>query len=221
MRSKMRKKKMGYFVVVCLFLLVLMTGCKEEKPQREASPAADASQSSENTSSDHAGKTDSEGTPDAGVSEEMELEKAKSAVLQDAGLTEDEVSFTKSQREYDDGMEVYEFEFVTAQYEYEYEVRAADAQILKSSKEELHNKSAGNNSENTQDKEYITEEAAKAAALERAQLTEGQVKFGKVEFEYDDGVAQYEIEFYADGMEYDCIVHAVSGEVIEMEKERM
>lgn len=230
MKTKKRKKKIGYFAVLCFCLLVLTTGCSDEKSKKEDSPAAGVSQSPEVAPTEQADKSnsdkdsnqDSDQVSDKGASDDLELEKAKNAALQDAGLKESDVSFTKNQRDTDAGTEVYEIEFKTDKHEYEYEVKASDAQILKSSKEEIRNKSTDQNSDTTKNKEYITEETAKKTALDQVQLKENQVKFSKVKLDKDndDGVDEYEIEFYTDDMEYDFTIHAVSGAVLKIEKER-
>ena len=77
------------------------------------------------------------------------------------------------------------------------------------------------NADNTKNKEYITEETAKKTALDQVQLKENQVKFSKVKLDKDndDGVDEYEVEFYTDDMEYDVTIDAVSGAVLKVEKE--
>ena len=50
----------------------------------------------------------------------------------------------------------------------------------------------------------VTEEQAKAIALEKAGFTEEQVRRMKVEKDYDDGRLEYDVEFYVNGVEYSC-----------------
>lgn len=57
-------------------------------------------------------------------------EKAKSIALQHAGLSSDEVSFTKVKREEDDGQVVYEIEFGKDRKEYEYTIHAVSGDIV-------------------------------------------------------------------------------------------
>ncbi|MGN0170717.1 MAG: PepSY domain-containing protein [Lachnospiraceae bacterium] len=57
-------------------------------------------------------------------------EKAKSIGLQHAGLSSDEVSFTKVKREEDDGQVVYEIEFNKDRKEYEYTIHAVSGDIV-------------------------------------------------------------------------------------------
>ena len=41
------------------------------------------------------------------------------------------------------------------------------------------------------------------------------MRFGKEELDYDDGRAEYEIEFYYGGKEYSYTLDAVSGSILE------
>lgn len=62
-------------------------------------------------------------------------------------------------------------------------------------------------------KDYIGEEKAKATALDHAGLTESEVTFIRTKLDYDDGIAEYEIEFYKDATEYDYNIDAITGEI--------
>ncbi len=61
--------------------------------------------------------------------------KAKSIALSDAGLKASEVSFIKVERDSDDGITVYEVEFVKGNVEYEYEINAKTGKIISRDKE--------------------------------------------------------------------------------------
>ncbi len=63
----------------------------------------------------------------------------------------------------------------------------------------------------------ISEDEAKKAALSHAQLDESKVNFTKVKLELDDGKKQYEIDFYADGNQYDYEIDAKTGDVISFD----
>jgi len=62
----------------------------------------------------------------------------------------------------------------------------------------------------------ISEEKAKAIALERAGLAEDEVIFDRVEFDRDDGVEHYEVEFRKDRTEYDADI-ATDGTILSWE----
>lgn len=138
-------------------------------------------------------------------------EEAKAAALKHAGLTATEVTFTKAELDYDNGIAEYEIEFTSALNEYEYEINAATGTIIKYSKEAL-DIPAMKASQDT-----ITVEEAKAAALEYAGLTASDVTFTKAELDYDDGITEYEIEFKYGKKEYEFKIDAYSGKILEAE----
>ena len=69
------------------------------------------------------------------------------------------------------------------------------------------------------DKKYIGEEEAKKAALKHAGLDGEEVSFYQCRLDCEDGVMVYEIEFYADGYEYEYDVEALTGTVRKAERE--
>ena len=66
----------------------------------------------------------------------------------------------------------------------------------------------------------IGAQAAKAAALKHAGLSEGQVQQLQVEWDNEHGRAVYEVEFKSGGMEYDYVIDAATGAVLNHEMER-
>jgi len=66
---------------------------------------------------------------------------------------------------------------------------------------------------------FIGEEEAKKKALERAGLSADEVKFERVELDYDDGVWQYEVDFQKDSTEYDVDIKADDGKILKYETE--
>ena len=144
--------------------------------------------------------------------DEIDLEAAKRIALQNAGVESADAAFTKAQLDYDDGVAEYEIEFVGGSTKYEYEISAANGTVLKSSKESVEQISGGTSSQAS-----ISVDEAKSIALNYAKFTADQVVYTKSELDYDDGRAEYEIEFYAGGKEYSFTIDAVSGTVLEME----
>jgi uncharacterized membrane protein YkoI len=74
-----------------------------------------------------------------------------------------------------------------------------------------------NNNDNSM--QLINETDAKQAALQKAGVSESQVKHYKSELDFDDGIYKYGIEFYADGYEYDIDVSAHAGTIFSFDKE--
>lgn len=70
------------------------------------------------------------------------------------------------------------------------------------------------------DSEVITLDEAKKIALDHAGVKAGDVHFDDQEFDKDDGIKLYELEFYANGFEYEYDVDAVTGEILKHERDK-
>lgn len=147
---------------------------------------------------------------DSTATDYVGLSTAKAVALADAGVNSANAEFIKARLDYDDGRAEYEIEFVANNTKYEYEIDALSGKVLKSDVE-----SSGSSSS----KNYIGLEAAKAAALERAGLSASEVSGLKASFDYDDGRAEYEVEFRSGRYEYECKVDALSGRILEWDRE--
>lgn len=67
---------------------------------------------------------------------------------------------------------------------------------------------------------YIGEAKAKEIALAHAGVAEADTTYLRVEMDYDDGRMEYEVDFYADGMEYEYEIDATTGKIRDYERER-
>ena len=65
----------------------------------------------------------------------------------------------------------------------------------------------------------ISEAQAKQIALENEGLTEDLVTFVWSNIDYDDGVMEYEVEFYSGNMEYDYDIDATTGAIRSMDQD--
>ena len=137
------------------------------------------------------------------------LEAAKSAALKHAGLST--AVFTKAERDYHDARLEYELEFHTDSAAYEVTVDAATGRVLDYEKENLRSSTGSTD---------IGAQAAKAAALKHAGLSESQVRELQAEWDNENGRAVYEVEFKSGGMEYDYVIDAATGAVLDHEVER-
>ncbi len=66
------------------------------------------------------------------------MEAAKAAAFSKAGVTENSVTLTKAELEYDDGRAMYQIEFIHDKMEYEFEIDAADGSIIQQEKESVY-----------------------------------------------------------------------------------
>lgn len=65
----------------------------------------------------------------------------------------------------------------------------------------------------------ITAEEALSIALEHAGFTAGQVKYLHTEFEIDDRIPQYDVNFHEGHWEYEYEIHAETGAILSYERD--
>ena len=149
-------------------------------------------------------------------------EQAKEIAANHAGVAVADVTFHSVSLEEDDGRRVYDVEFYSGSTEYDYEIDAATGDIL-SYDNDVENFSilqqSAQNPQGAATGSYIGDDAAKAAALQRAGLTEDQVRWEKCELDEDDGLFSYELEFSSGQHEYECEVEAFTGEILNFEQD--
>lgn len=141
------------------------------------------------------------------------LEKAKSIALENAGLKSSQVTFRHAYQDYDDGIYVYEIEFVNNGREYDYEIHAATGNIISmdiDGDDYIPNSNA--NAAN-----LISEDKAKSIAFNRAGVSASQAKYYKGYCDYDDGRYVYEIEFVSGETKHELEIDATTGSVIKYE----
>lgn len=73
--------------------------------------------------------------------------------------------------------------------------------------------------QNTEEISYITAADAEAAALAHAGVTADDVRNLRSEFDYDNSNAEYDVDFYYNGYEYDYDINAVTGSIISFDKD--
>ncbi|MFR4352240.1 MAG: PepSY domain-containing protein [Roseburia sp.] len=174
----------------------------------------------------------------------ISLDTAKEKALADAGVKAADVTYTKGQLDWDDGISIYDIEFYTADREYEYEINATSGAVHKKSSEafqvdgaagatvkapaanntkpattntapEANNTTPAPAATNANTGAYISVDNAKSIAVTHAGLSLSGVTFSKTKLDNDDGRTEYEIEFYQGTMEYDYTIDATSGAVLE------
>ena len=189
-----------------------------------------------NTSVDNAsfGASDLKAVTQSTVS----LDNAIDIALNAAGIARENASFVKTELDYDETVPAYEIDFTADGIEYEYEIAVNDGKILEAKKEAADSIDSTNNQKpqaieseqtvspsdnktptNSQSTGYISVDAAKAAALKDAGLNSSDANFVKAEFDRDDLIPSYDIEFISGGYKYDYEINAKTGSVIEKDKE--
>lgn len=148
----------------------------------------------------------------------ISVDDAKSAAYAHAGVSASDVTFVKTDFDSEHGVMVYEVEFYAGSVEYEYDINAQTGEVVKYSRE---SKTAVIPSTSTTTSgSYIGEAAAKTAALSHAGVSESDVCWLQADFDRDDGVYVYELEFSANGLKYDYSVNALTGEIVKFEQEQ-
>lgn len=142
----------------------------------------------------------------------LTVEEAKAKALEDAGLTASQVTFTEAKLERDDGRDVYEIEFYTADYkEYDYEIDARTGKVLEVDYDaESFTPPAASGT--------ITREKAQEIALAKVPGAKAE-HIKKLKLDHDDGRTIYEVEIVYNAMEYDLEISAADGAVLEFEAE--
>lgn len=135
---------------------------------------------------------------------EITLEEAKAIAFENLGVTEEQVTLTKTETR----ATVYDIEFIYDGYEYDMEIEKATGIVVKYEKDAV--KQGGDNSSAD-----IGIEEAKNIALAYVGASLEEANIYKAEL--DNRV--YEIEFIYDGSKHDVEVSKSSGEVVNYKKE--
>lgn len=158
-------------------------------------------------------KQDGYGNPDGGSSvvnpseEYLSQEEAQSNIL---GKLPSGAVISSIKLDTDDGRAVYEADAYAGSTIYDIEIDAVTGETVKW---ETKTQSGGQTSG-----EIMTE--AQARELILSKLPSGAV-INKIKLDYDDGRQVYEAEAYADSVEYDIEINAVSGETVKWETEKV
>lgn len=149
------------------------------------------------------------------ISEEEALE----AALQHAGVARDSLRRYETEFDWDDGMMVYEVEFISAGKEYDYEVNAVTGEILKWETDYADDEDWREPVSDDIPDQYISEEEAKQTAVSKSGVSEADIRNFKCKLDRED--REYEVEFYAGDQEYECTIDALTGQITEWDVERI
>lgn len=172
-------------------------------------------------------------------------DKAADIALEDASLSESDVTRLRISKDTDNGKGIYEVEFTMNTTEYEYEILASNGDILSADFKELQGSSdpqpQGSNDPQPQgssdpqpqrsdshdssnhgavpqaDVQISSEQASKLALDRVPGSTEQDLK---IELDYDDGYYKYEGDIIYDQKEYEFEIDANTGDFLEWKEER-
>lgn len=146
----------------------------------------------------------------------ISVDEAKSAAYAHAGVAESDVVYVETDFDSEHGVMVYEVEFYAGNVEYEYDINAQTGEVVKYAQQNTGTSIPSG----TVSGDYIGETAAKEAALSHAGVSEADVCWLKADFDSDDGIYLYELEFAANGLKYDYDVNALTGDIVKFEQEQ-
>ena len=140
-------------------------------------------------------------------------DEAKTIALEKAGKTNDEVTFIQSKLDMDDGRQVYDVEFYTADYkEYDYEIDAYTGEVVSFDYDAEHYSQT-----NTSGGTMTADEAKELALSQVPGATASDIR--EFETDYDDGRTEYEGKIVYDGMEYEFEIDASNGKILSRDAE--
>lgn len=155
-------------------------------------------------------------------------EEARQKALALAGVDAGDASFTRCKLDSEHGAPIYELRFTANSVQYEYELSAVDGSLLCSEQDLLvvtpvaadAASSATTDAAAAATTLNVSADAAKKTVLERvpgASLSD----IRKCTLETEDGHLVYEIELKYDGVEYECVLDAASGRILEWESKKI
>ena len=151
--------------------------------------------------------------PAADNGAEITVEKAKEIALAHAKLAAGAVTFTKAQKELDDGVWKYEIEFYAGQTEYDYDIDVKTGAILSFDQDAesyvpapapAANNGAG-----------ITEQQALQIALKDAKVAQNAISRTRIKRDRENGRNVFEVEFHVGRTEYNYDIDATTGAIVE------
>lgn len=151
----------------------------------------------------------------------LTAEEAEAIAFAHALVEAGTVSRLRTEFGYDDGVPEYDIEFVSGDLEYDYEIHAQTGKILRFETDPV-DKALPTQPPVTEASKtaQLTEAEVRDIALKDAGLTKDQVSRLRVDFDDDDGVPEYDVEFWCDGWEYEYEIHAETGKIRSRDKDR-
>ena len=158
-------------------------------------------------------------------------DKAYEIALMHSGVSAQDAKFVEKDYDLDDGTPTYEIEFYAGGYEYDYEINAEDGAVIQANREreggtvnKTPSQSAAQSTprpaaQGNAQSATISQDKALQAALSHSGVAAKDARVWKNELDRDDGRMIYEIEFSANGYEYEYDVDAQTGGILQAERD--
>lgn len=201
-------------------IVVLAAGCANQPVQESAAGTTNQTQTTSATvqqTQTSAGTTPSDAQSqqeiNASASGEITEEEAKAIAFQHAQVVPEEVAAVRVQKEWEDGIVIYDVEFAVQNKEYDYEIKAEDGSIVSVDYEvegELGTTPAGS-------AQILSETDAKQIVLSRVPgATEQSIR---IQLDMEDGIQVYEGELIFNNIKYEFELNAQTGDILKWEQE--
>ena len=155
----------------------------------------------------------------------ISMDQAKQIATQNAGFDVNSVTFIKTMQDYDDYYLKWDIDFVANNTKYEYDISATDGTILKAEREGVAYQGGFVPQTNMGQQgmqgtgQGIDVEQAKQIATQHAGFNTSNVTFTKQKYDFDDGMAKWEIEFVVNTNKYEVEVSAANGSILKYKVE--
>lgn len=158
-----------------------------------------------------------------GNADEITAERAKEIALGHAGITAEQATFVRAEREREDGRIVYDVEFYTKDFkEYDYEIDAQTGDIISFDADVENFTPSSQTNTPAQDsssaQNSVTEEQAKQIALAKVPGA-ADADIREFKKDRDNGREEYEGKIIYNNTEYEFEIDATSGEILKWESE--
>ncbi len=155
---------------------------------------------------------------------QLTAQEVEQIALSHAELTTASVTGLRSKYDGDERIPHWDVEFRYGDYEYDYEIDPQTGAVLKWEKDYEGRQTSAQPAQSTkpttqEEAKTITRDEAKAIALKHAGLSAGQVSRLKAEYDVDDGVPEYDVEFRVGNLEYEYEIHAKTGKILSWDKD--
>ena len=148
--------------------------------------------------------------------------EAKSIALNKAGVSAEEISRYEVELDYDDDARRWEYEigFYVGTTEYDLEIDAETGKVVAFEKDVEKTKKTTKTTAATAGAK-LSKAQAKEIALEKAGVSADAISRYEIELDYDDDTKrwEYDLSFRVGKVEYDVVIDANTGKVLEFEKD--
>ena len=163
------------------------------------------------------------------------MDQAKQIATTNAGLDVNSVTYIKTIQDYDDGFLKWEIDFVANNMKYEYDISANNGTILKAEREGvayqgnipqvnmnqqgIQGNVAAQNYGTQGNVQGISVDEAKSIAVQHAGFSTSNVTFTKQKYDFDDGIAKWELEFVVNTNKYEYEIGVSNGVILKYQVE--